>query len=142
MEYNSLLREERPDFKAYNSGFASLNNVELLSIIIGQGNDQGAALQQARQLLNMCGGKLHDIANRRAEEYEVVQGVGPKKALTIQAAFELAKRIEHEAASECEVFDNAPAVWRYFRPMLGTADHEEAHVLLMNNRFRLIKSFQ
>ena len=114
MEYNSLLREERPDFKAYNSGFASLNNVELLSIIIGQGNDQ------ARQLLNMCGGKLHDIANRRAEEYEVVQGVGPKKALTIQAAFELAKRIEHEAASECEVFDNAPAVWRYFRPMLGT----------------------
>ena len=142
MEYNSLLREERPDFKAYNNGFASLNNVELLSIIIGQGNDQGAALQQARQLLNMCGGKLHDIANRRAEEYEIVQGVGPKKALVIQAAFELAKRIEHEAASECEVFDNAQAVWCYFRPMLGTADHEEAHVLLMNNRFRLIKSFQ
>ena len=109
MAYNSLLREERPDFKAYNNGFASLNNVELLSIIIGQGNDQSAALQQARQLLNMCGGKLHDIANRRAEEYEVVQGVGPKKALTIQAAFELAKRIEHEAASECEVFDNRPS---------------------------------
>ena len=140
MEYNSLLREERPDFKAYNNGFASLNNVELLSIIIGQGNDQGAALQQARQLLNMCGGSLRDVANRRAEEYEVVQGVGPKKALTIQAAFELAKRIEHEAASECEVFDNAQAVWRYFRPMLGTADHEEAHVLLMNNRFKLIKA--
>lgn len=140
MEYNSLLREERPDFKAYNSGFASLNNVELLSIIIGQGNDQGAALQQARQLLNMCGGRLRNIANRRAEEYEVVQGVGPKKALTIQAAFELAKRIEHEAASECEVFDNAQAVWRYFRPLLGTADHEEAHVLLMNNRLKLIKA--
>lgn len=140
MEYNSLLREERPDFKAYNSGFASLNNVELLSIIIGQGNDQGAALQQARQLLNMCGGRLRNIANRRAEDYEVVQGVGPKKALTIQAAFELAKRIEHEAASECEVFDNAQAVWRYFRPLLGTADHEEAHVLLMNNRLKLIKA--
>ena len=53
MAYNSLLREERPDFKAYNNGFASLNNVELLSIIIGQGNDHGAALQQDRQLLNM-----------------------------------------------------------------------------------------
>lgn len=58
MAYNSLLREERPDFKAYNNGFASLNNVELLSIIIGQGNDQSAALQQARQLLNMCGGSF------------------------------------------------------------------------------------
>ena len=34
----------------------------------------------------------------------------------------------------------APIAWRYFRPILGTADHEEAHVLLMNNRFKLIKA--
>lgn len=36
--------------------------------------------------------------------------------------------------------DFAEDVWRYFRPIVGTADHEEAHVLLMNNNFKLIKA--
>lgn len=35
--YSDLAREERPDYKVYNSGFSSLNAVELISLIIGQG---------------------------------------------------------------------------------------------------------
>lgn len=79
-------------------------------------------------------------ATRRAEELQVVQGVDPKKAMTLQAAFELAKRIEREAAADRPSFRTAEDVWRYFRPIVGTADHEEAHVLLMNNNFKLIKA--
>lgn len=92
--FSELVREERPDYKVYNSGFDSLNSVELISLIIGQGKSTRAAMQQARQIVNICGGSLRDIATRRAEELQVVQGVDPKKAMTLQAAFELAKRIE------------------------------------------------
>lgn len=95
--FSELVREERPDYKVYNSGFDSLNSVELISLIIGQGKSTHAAMQQARQIVNICGGSLRDIATRRAEELQVVQGVDPKKAMTLQAAFELAKRIEREA---------------------------------------------
>lgn len=138
--FSELVREERPDYKVYNSGFDSLNSVELISLIIGQGKSTHAAMQQARQIVNICGGSLRDIATRRAEELQVVQGVDPKKAMTLQAAFELAKRIEREAAADRPSFRTAEDVWRYFRPIVGTADHEEAHVLLMNNNFKLIKA--
>ncbi len=138
--FSSLAREERPDYKVYNQGFAALNAVELISLIIGQGKDPRAAIRQARQLVNICGGSLRDLATRRAAELEVVQGVDPTKAMALQAAFELSKRIQTERAADRPDFGSAQAVWEYYRPTLGTADHEEAHVLLMNNRLRLIKS--
>ncbi len=138
--YSDLAREERPDYKVYNSGFSSLNAVELISLIIGQGKDASTAVRQARQIVNICDGSLRDMAKRRTEELEVVQGVGAKTAMALAAAFELAKRIEHEAVADRDIFDNAEEVWRYFRPLIGMADHEEAHVLLMNNRFKLIKA--
>ena len=65
--FSELVREERPDYKVYNSGFDSLNSVELISLIIGQGKSTRAAMQQARQIVNICGGSLRDIATRRAE---------------------------------------------------------------------------
>ena len=138
--YSDLAREERPDYKVYNSGFSSLNAVELISLIIGQGKDASTAVRQARQIMNICDGSLRDMAKRRTEELEVVQGVGAKTAMALKAALELAKRIEHEAQTERTDFCSADSVWRYFRPILGTADHEEAHVLLMNNCFKLIKA--
>ena len=116
--FSELVREERPDYKVYNSGFDSLNSVELISLIIGQGKSTHAAMQQARQIVNICGGSLRDIATRRAEELQVVQGVDPKKAMTLQAAFELAKRIEREAAADRPSFRTAEDVWRYFRPIV------------------------
>ena len=110
--FSELVREERPDYKVYNSGFDSLNSVELISLIIGQGKSTRAAMQQARQIVNICGGSLRDIATRRAEELQVVQGVDPKKAMTLQAAFELAKRIERVAAADRPSFRTAEDVWR------------------------------
>lgn len=138
--FSDMVREERPDFKAVNGGFQTLNIVELISLIIGQGNDPKTAIRQSRQLVNICDGSLRSMTKRRTEELEVVQGIDTKKAMALQAALELAKRIEQETAEDCKEFDTADAVWRYFRPALGNADHEEAHVLLMNNNFSLIKA--
>lgn len=139
-DFTSLLREERPDYKVSNQGIAALNAVELISLIIGQGKDPRAAIRQSRQLLNISGGSLRELAKLRAADIEAVQGVDPTKAMALQAAFELTKRIESEAAADRTEFGSADAVWRYFRPTLGTADHEEAHALLMNNRLRLVKA--
>lgn len=139
-DFTNLLREERPDYKVNNQGIAALNAVELLSLIIGQGKDPRAAIRQSRQLLNACGGSLRELAKRRAADIEAVQGIDPTKAMALQAAFELAKRLQAEAAADRTEFGSADAVWQYFRPTLGNADHEEAHALLMNNRLRLIKA--
>ena len=140
VDFSQLVCEERPEFKAVNNGLQSLDVVELLSLIIGQGKDPRIAIRQARQLVNMCGGSLSGLRDLRVDELEKVQGVDPTKAMALKAVFEVARRLECEKAKVVDTYDNAEKVWRYFRPILGTADHEEAHVLLMNNRFKLIKA--
>ena len=63
--FSDMVREERPDFKAVNGGFQTLNIVELISLIIGQGNDPKTAIRQSRQLVNICDGSLRSMTKRR-----------------------------------------------------------------------------
>ena len=77
---------------------------------------------------------------RFATDHEKVQGVDPTKTMALKAVFEVARWLECEKAKVVDNYDNAEKVWRYFRPILGTADHEETQVLMMNNRFKLIKA--
>ena len=139
-DFSQLVCEERPDFKAVNNGLQSLDVVELLSLIIGQGKDPRIAIRQARQLVNMCGGSLSGLRDLGIDELEGVQGVDPTKVMALKAVFEVARRLECEKAKVVENYGDAEKVWRYFRPIIGNADHEEAHALLMNNRFNLIKA--
>ena len=138
--FSTLLREERPDYKVYNNGIDTLTNVDLISLIIDDKKDPTEAMNQARQIMNVCGGSLRTLLRKRGDELRVVQGITDRKALALQAAAELAKRAEQENAANRIHFDSADAVWRYFRPILGTADHEEAHVIFMSQSLEFIKS--
>ena len=138
--FSTLLREERPDYKVYNNGIDTLTNVDLISLIIDDKKDPTEAMNQARQIMNICGGNLRTLLRKRGDELQVVQGITDRKALALQAAAELAKRAEQESAANRLHFDSADAVWRYFRPILGTADHEEAHVIFMSQSLEFIKS--
>ena len=81
--FSNLVKEERPDFKAYNHGLASLNVVDLISLVI-QGSNAGTAQRQARQLVNICGGSLREMANRRTEELEVKQRLNSPSVLNMK----------------------------------------------------------
>lgn len=76
MEHNfsDFCMEEHPQVRAYNNGFESLTVVELISMIIGTGTKRN--VEQARQIYNVMGQSLRNIAKARPEELQVVQGIG------------------------------------------------------------------
>jgi len=68
-----------------------------------------------------------------------VPGIGRDKAVTLIAAFELAKRMAAELHGESPVLDNPEAIANYLREENRTHDVECFRVLLLNTRRRLIR---
>lgn len=64
------------------------------------------------------------------------------KAITILAACELGKRRAREKAEERADLGSATAIYNYMHPIMQDLDVEEFHVLLMNQRFKLIKAIR
>ncbi len=135
--YTCFCAEERPQYKAYNKGYESLTTVELISMIIGAGTQRN--VEQARQLYKVMAESLHNIAKARVEDLQVVQGIGDSKAIALQAAIELGKRYNLEKMANRPDLGSSLAIYNFIHPKVRDLDVEEAHLLLMNQNFRLIK---
>lgn len=131
--------EERPQYRAYNQGFETLTNVELISLVLNRGAGTRESMEQARQIYNVMQGSLKNIKKARLEELEVVQGVGDCKAIALQAALELGRRYQMEKVARNTDLGSSLALYNYLRPMIGCNETEGFWVVLMNQNFRLIK---
>lgn len=138
-KYSNILADERPEFKAANYGFDTLSNTELLSMIINRGAGTTESLSQARQLMNIADGSLSNLSKLSMDEMQVVQGIGDCKALAVLAAIELGKRRALERMPTKPDLGSSLAIYNYLMPQLADLKVEQAHLLLMNQNFRLIK---
>ena len=93
----------------------------------------------ARQLMNMVDNSLSKLARLSMYDLQVVQGVGDCKALAILAALELAKRKTMEKGSQRPDMGSSLAIYNYLQPMIGDLQVEQAHVILMNQNFKMLK---
>lgn len=59
--YKDLCMEERPQYRAYNQGFETLTNVELISLVLNRGAGTRESMEQARQIYNVMQGSLKNI---------------------------------------------------------------------------------
>lgn len=137
--YNDLLRDERPEFKAANYGLDTLSNTELLSMVINRGAGTTESISQARQLMNIADNNLSNLAKLSMDEMQVVQGIGDCKALAVLAALELGKRRAIERQAVKPDLGSSLAIYNFLLPRMQDLKVEQAHVLLMNQNFRLIK---
>jgi DNA repair protein RadC len=96
MHYTTLIKEmpenARPREKLLANGENTLNEHELLAIIIGQGTRDVSALELANRLLETYKG-LRRLQEASLEELIQVKGIGPAKASNIKAALEIGRRI-------------------------------------------------
>lgn len=137
--YCDMLADERPEYKAANYGFESLSNTELLSMVINRGAGTTESLSQARQLMNVASGSLTALGKMSMYEMQVVQGVGDCKALVILAALELGKRKAMEKQGSRPDLGSSIAIYNFLHPKMADLQVEEAHLLLMNQNFKLLK---
>jgi len=84
--------EDRPRERLKLYGAESLSNVELLAILLRTGTRDESALHVAQRILNDCGG-LRRLAEKNWDELTHIRGIGPVKAVQLQASVELGRRL-------------------------------------------------
>lgn len=134
--------EDRPREKMLRLGAAALSNAELLAILIGSGTPRESAVELMKRVMSDCSNNLNTLGKMTVNDLMQYNGVGEAKAITILAACELGKRRQQEQPEERPEMGSSVAIYNYMHPRMQDLDTEEAWVLLMNQRFRLIKAMQ
>lgn len=138
-EYRSIKHwdaDDRPREKFLERGANALTDAELLAILLGSGTQTLSAVDLGRTMLKEFGG-LEQLAAASVKELTRTKGIGPAKALTIAAAFELARRKQYLQPQEV-VFSSPDSVAEYLTPRLGHLQHETFMVLYLNARNKLV----
>lgn len=130
---------ERPRERLLAKGPQALSDAELLAILLHSGTLEQNALELARAMLQHFDG-LPDIARRLPRELTKIRGMGPAKAATLVAAFELGRRFLSERKVPDRTFRSSRDAAGYFAPLLGGLKREVFRIAILDSRHRLIKA--
>lgn len=89
---NQWSEDSRPRERLLNLGAQALSNAELLAILIHSGSQSMDAVKLSAAVLRHCGDSLESLGQMSYEELTAFDGIGPAKAVTLMAAFELGRR--------------------------------------------------
>lgn len=128
-----------PREKLMQNGRASLTDEELIAIFLRTGL-QGCNVLELASIIKKNAGSLAALGRLEAPDIaELCKGIGPAKAATLAAVFELGQRAAREIRSQVR-FDSPRAVYDYLVDKLRFEDQEHMYVLLLNTRRELIRA--
>ncbi|MFQ5890792.1 MAG: DNA repair protein RadC [Gemmatimonadota bacterium] len=130
--------EDRPRERLAALRPGALATRELLAILIGSGSSGRSAVALASDLLDQFGGSLRRIGNAEPDELEVCPGIGPARAATITAAFELGRRLSAEPARMRRRVHGPRDVFLRLGPRLRDRAQEEFWVLYLDTQNRVL----
>ena len=129
---------ERPRERLAERGPDALTHAELVAILLRTGLKGANAVEIGRQLLHKFG-TLQALAQTSVDDLQTVKGIGRDKAVTLVAAFALARAMAKDLQRESPVLDNPEAIVRLLREQNLVKSVETFQALLLNTRRRLIR---
>lgn len=135
---------ELPYEKFLNHGPESLTEAELLAIILRTGTRNCSALEMAKKVLALAGGKdfkLNSLHHLSLKELMEIPGIGEVKAVKVKCLSELAVRMAIEKASPFLKFDSPETVAAYYMEKMRHHETEMILLLLLDNKLRLIEEY-
>lgn len=137
-----LLEEERPRERLLKLGPQALTIPELIALLLGSGTLTKSAIELGAELYrDVAEGSLNKMARFDAKRYQTLNGIGPAKAITLIAAFELSRRRESEVNS-WDVITGSEDAYRKLRGHLADLPHEEVWALFLTQSSRLLAKEQ
>lgn len=137
MKLKNYPLEERQREKAFHHGIESLNNIELLALVLRTGNKQESAIELAQRIINEIGGfrYLHDI-----NYYQLIQikGIKQAKAIEVLAIIEIAKRLDKQPVAMSAIKEPRDG-YELLKNQLMFEQQEKVIVLCLNSRLEVIK---
>ncbi|MBI3509001.1 MAG: DNA repair protein RadC [Chlamydiia bacterium] len=136
MNLKLIPAQDRPRERLARYGADPLSSVELLAILLGSGTQQCSVLHLAEELLAHFGG-LRQLCEASLNELKQIKGIGLAKAVQLQAAFALFKRLGQEF-SERLLLRSPQAVYEAVRQELEDQKIEVLLILLRDVKRYLI----
>ncbi len=134
-----LSKDDMPREKALAQGIRALSDAELMAIIFGGGLPGMSVVDMARGILRDCDNRLDMLARLSMNELmSKYKGVGPAKAVSLAAAFELGRRNREQALGreDPQIRSSRDAV-ALMSPLLEGLEYEEFWVLMLSRSNRV-----
>ena len=128
---------ERPRERLRENGPDQLSPGELVAILLRTGVKGINVVEIGKRLVQRYG-SLNALAQASWQDLVKEPGLGPDKAVTLVAAFSLARRLVREVRGESPVLDTPDAVASLMREETRLRNAEVFQVLLLNTRRRLV----
>ncbi|MGH7950751.1 MAG: RadC family protein [Limisphaerales bacterium] len=129
---------ERPRERLAALGADALSHAELIAILLRTGLKGANAVEVGKQLLWKFG-TLQSLAKTSVTDLQKVRGIGRDKAVTLVAAFALARKMAGELQSESPVLEKPETIVQLLREQNLIKNVETLQVLLLNSRHKLIR---
>ena len=126
-----LSEDEQPRERFIRFGPESLTDAELLAILVRTGSRKMNVVDTCRKLLQQFGG-LHKLVRKSWRELRVIEGVADVKAITLEASFELSRRLQSGNNGKPLSFRTPEDVAGHFGPRLRDLQTEQFLVVFMN----------
>ena len=134
MKIHDLCADERPREKMIGRGAVALSNAELLAILLRTGTGKKNVIEVAQTILSRVDGELDALAGMSVDVLCETEGVGTSKAVTLVAAFELARRWFSEGGvGKRRKITGPEDVFKMMYPLLRDLDSEECWLIYLNN---------
>ncbi len=129
---------ERPRERLRTEGPDALSNAELIAILLRTGVQGRNVVEVAQQMMRDFG-SLQALGTATVADLRRIKGVGPDKAVTLVAAFTLARKLARELHAEGPLLDSPAAIADLMRESTRFLEVETFHAVLLNTRRRLIR---
>jgi DNA repair protein RadC len=131
-------RTEQPRERLMHLGAGALSDAELLAILLRTGTKGEDVLQVSRNLLQRFE-NLARISERDYRELQATPGIGPTKAVTLSASFEIARRIAASPFFARPILASPRDIARIYIPRLRGMRKEQFHVLILNSASQVVR---
>ncbi len=133
MKIKEIPKDERPREKADALGIESLEDAEVLALLLSSGSVGESALELSRRLLEENGG-LYGLRKIASDGKLSERGIKGAKAYRLAAAFEMGRRISLQKGYFRKYYDPKAVAERY----LGSGEDEELFAIFLDRQKRII----
>ncbi|MFN7462169.1 MAG: RadC family protein [Akkermansiaceae bacterium] len=132
--YQNISADQHPREKLSQYGASALNNAELISLLISPGIKNQSSVDIAKVLLKKYG-SLGSIGSVPSSTLAEEHGIGPAKAATMAAVYELGSRVARENINSTTL-DRPDVIYQHFAPQLQHLEQEQVIVVTLDTRLK------
>ncbi len=126
-----MLPDEQPREKMMRFGAESLSDAELIAILLRTGSREMNVIETSQAMLEYFDG-LRKMSRKNWQQLKIVPGIATVKAITLEAVFELSRRIQVASLGDQIKITSPEDAVAYFSPRLRDLTREVFIVAFLN----------